>query len=294
MPAQILHLLNLAQRGFCIHNKPMNSRLRFMVMALCIVLSLPSVLSAENLTVNYLEGTLESRIGSSWMARYIGDTISDTAILRLSGGGFAELDMNGTTITLIRDGEYQIAVLVEQSLSQGDIRDFLDAIPSLLKGRRKEGAVAGTRADEVPGKDWFMTDAQARDAADGLTFQDSGYLQDGIFLMDEGDLKGAAYKFYEGQNQEFSDEARRECTFRLGLCSQLAGELRYAREKLLSIEAEANPGDTYYDEYVVTVAVLRIESMEYIEAEELLNRYLATGPAGEHADAALYLLGLLD
>jgi hypothetical protein len=251
-------------------------------------------LFAGSLSVEYLEGRLESRSGSVWTDRFIGDSIPESAGLRLSKGGYAELGYEGSTVSLVQDGIYSAAELVENAGREMSFRDILGAkLEFLIKGRPRENTVLATRA-EKPGESeqlWFYSDTDA--ASENLMFVDEGdYLQDGLDMMDLGDLKAAAGFFYEGSLYDFG-EVRRECAFRLGVVSQMAGELRYSREILTSEPNKAEPDDSHYGEYVLTVSALYIESREYPEAEVLLKDFLAGGAGGEEADAAAYLLGLI-
>ena len=257
-----------------------------------LLVLLAGISGAQELTVDYLEGSLISRVDGNSVKAAVGDVVSPEAELELSRGGFVELGYRGATVALVEGGSYTAAVLMEAAEDRGDFRDFLSGLSFLRKGRRPATAVAGTRASGHPGRLWFMTDAQAAEADSQMMFIDTDYLRNGLELMDVGDYPGAAWEFFQGMDREYDEETRRECAFRLGLASQMAGEIQYARDVLLSPSTVPDPHFGYYGEYVLTASALHIEAREYEDARELLEAYLAAGPAGGMADAALYLLEL--
>ena len=80
------------------------------VLSLIFILSF--TLSADDNSLDYLEGYLEFQSGSGWEELYIGDAIASDALLRLSDNGYAEILIGDAVVTLIKDGSYRMADLI--------------------------------------------------------------------------------------------------------------------------------------------------------------------------------------
>jgi len=235
-------------------------------------------ISAQNLNVDYLDGTLEYRDGrDTWLELDIGDAIPENRTIRLSGRGFAELSAGSRKITLTRDGVYETADLLGEEPEKAGFRQVLGSKFSSLFKRsdNTQNTAAAVRGAEAEGDDFISWEDDSAD-----------YLKDGIDLFNEGDYAAAKDLFEEGSLWE-TGAVQRECTFRMGLSEQALGDLRNGRDTLTSVTPE--PDDPFLDEYTVAVAALYLESMEYRKADEVLNRYLTGNPSGEAAQAAWLL-----
>ena len=236
-------------------------------------------LSGADLSVEYLEGVLEYREGrDTWIGVDIGETIPEGRTVRLSGRGYAELSDSNQIITLTQDGLYNTANLVSKELEKTNFRDVLGSKFSALLNR--PGTSAGTTMAAVRG-------AEA-EGDDFITWEDetTDYLSDGIALFDDGDIVGARNLFEEGTIWE-TGAVQRECTYRLGLCRQLLGDPRGARQTLSGVSPEAD--DRFFGEYTVTMGTLYIESREFDKADTVLSSYLEMNPQGDAAQAAWVL-----
>ena len=240
-------------------------------------LTLP--LSGIDLDVDYLEGSLEFKEGrDTWVSVEIGDTVPDNRTIRLSGRGYAELSAGARTVTLTRDGVYETRDMLGAEPEKANFRQVIGSkFSSLLNrsGASDDMAVAAVRGAEAEGDDFISWEDESTD-----------YLMDGLALFDEGDILGSRELFEEGAIWE-SGAVQRECTFRLGICQQMLGELRSARETLASIRPE--PDDSFLGEYTVVMGTLYLESMDYSEADAVLSTYLKIEPMGDAAQAAWLL-----
>jgi hypothetical protein len=73
-------------------------------------------LSAENLVLDYVDGTVEAKASdNSWKVLDVGATVATDAVLRLSDNGVAELSSASAKLHLSKDGTYQIAKLLVQA-----------------------------------------------------------------------------------------------------------------------------------------------------------------------------------
>jgi len=250
------------------------------MFAFLAVLSSVSILpvSALNLDVDYLDGTLEYREGrDTWLKLDIGDSIPENRTIRLSGRGYAELSAGGRKITLTQDGLYEVADLIGDEPEKTGFRQVLGSKFSSLFKRsdNAQNTAAAVRGAEAESDDFIAWEDESSD-----------YLQDGIDLFNEGDIAEAKDLFDEGSLWE-TGAVQRECTFRLGLCEQALGNPRAARRILISVNPE--PDDPFLGEYTVAVAALYLESMEYGKADDVLDMYLGSSPSGDAAQAAWLL-----
>ena len=80
------------------------------VILLFLITAIPLI--AEDLLVEYVDGILEIKEGSGWIELYIGDTIPEDSLIRLSDNGFAELSTRTVTVTLNQAGTYETRSLL--------------------------------------------------------------------------------------------------------------------------------------------------------------------------------------
>ncbi len=73
-------------------------------------------LSAENLVLEYADGTVEAKASdNSWKLLDVGASVASDAVLRLSDNGVAELTSTSAKLHLSKDGTYQVAKLLVQA-----------------------------------------------------------------------------------------------------------------------------------------------------------------------------------
>ncbi len=257
----------------------MNSRF-FSIITGFVVFVIFAVLplAAISLDIDYLDGTLEYRDGrNTWLELGIGDSVPENRTIRLSGRGFAELSAGDKKITLTQDGLYESADLIGTEPEKAGFRKVLGSKFSSLFNRSENGqnTAAVVRGAEAESDDFISWEDDSAD-----------YLADGMGLFDEGDYAGAKDLFEEGSLWE-TGAVQRECTFRLGLSEQVLGDPRTARKTLTSISPESD--DPFLGEYMITMATLYIESMDYQNANDVLSMFLDTSPSGDAAQAAWLL-----
>ncbi len=252
-------------------------------MVLFLLLIPRSLISAGQFSVEYLEGTLECNTGGKWSEMELGDMIPDSSTIRLSQNGYVELAWNGNTLTLLRDGIYEINRLADQVTDSRQFRSILSKkISSLLKGEQMDSfAAGGVRGDDIEKPSPENT---------VMYFEGTDYLDEGLRLYEEGKIESALALFERGTLSEVG-AVRRECRFRYGVCAQRLGRLRESR--LILTAMESDPTDGFFEEYAVVVSVLYIESMEYEKAGDLLDECLRVYPEGKFREDVLYLRDLM-
>ena len=249
-------------------------------LLLFILISTAALLSAEDFSIDYLQGKLEYQNHSgNWIQLETGDTVKDTYTLKLSEDGFAELSGSNGKITLTEDGSYSMREIADRSSQSGNSikKALASKFSFLFKKRQSSGnTVAAVRADKADNTDDFIT--WEDDSTD--------YLASGNELFRQGNYIKAKEAYEEGTLWE-TGGIKRECVFRKGLCEQIAGNPETARKTLESVNPEKT--DSFLGEYSLVMAALYSESMEYEKADSVLTNYLSTNPSGYSAQTAWFL-----
>ena len=120
------------------------------IAAILLILISAIPLVAEDLLVEYVEGTLELREGSStWVELFIGDMIPENSLIRLSDNGFVELSTQNITVTVSDPGTYDTRSLLRsgQKIASWDIGSVVNSKLSKLvtPGQQGETAIMGVR-----------------------------------------------------------------------------------------------------------------------------------------------------
>ncbi|MEW5817528.1 MAG: tetratricopeptide repeat protein [Spirochaetota bacterium] len=251
--------------------------------------SLTPALYAENLTVNYLEGILKVQSPSGWREIFIGDTVSDSAMVRLEGLGsdpIAELDGKGGTpkITLSSAGTYQLKELLAASgnLASTGIGSLImgKMQPMLLKSKvQEQGVVGGVRGDVV---------------TEQVSFYDTEELvKTGKELFEKGNYYEALKALDEAASFAMEEE-QPEIRFYQGLIHTVQGNNGKALDALADVKQD--PEDEFYAALVLLKAQLLVESFAYQKAitwlEEFENRSVNSGKYREALQSAYLLSGL--
>jgi len=249
-------------------------------MVVGIVACAAAPLSAIDIEVDFLEGKLEYRERQNeWRQLGIGDIVPADCLIRLSNRGFAEFSAGPKKVTLIRAGVYSSSELIGDSLGEDSFRQIIGSkFSALITG--KLGSSHNTAA---------AVRGAAFDSDNFITWEDesANYLEDGLELMEIGDLIGAREAFKKGSLWE-SGTIQRECIFRHGIVEQMIGNPRAARGILTSFKPAED--DHFLGEYSIVMAAMYIESMEYEQANEILSAYLLTNPNDGDASQAAWLL----
>ena len=242
--------------------------------------------SAETFTVEYLDGIVDADEGDSWFEVYIGDELSENAIVKLSAGAFVEIAGGNTMLKFSKPGTYKLQDFVGAAQSVGKAN-----LGSLVAGRlqkmtqksdlRTQTAVGGVRASEaVKAEDttWVAFDS-VRELID-----------EGIGKLYEGDFNEAYWLFVEANDAAEADEES-ESLYYVGYSALLKGDDQEALEVLggTSVESSAY----YYQDYVLSLGTLYIQTLSFQDALDLLSPYLAlSGQDMESMQTAYLLQGL--
>ena len=244
---------------------------------LILIAAIP--LFAEDLLIEYVEGTLEIKERAIWAELYIGDMIPENSLIRLSGNGFAELSTRAFTITLSDDGTYNTQSLLRsgQKIASWDIGSVVNSklLKLITPGEQGQTAVMGVRgaaADE-----------------DQLTWVEEGgeYLEKGKQLLVDGLFDEAIPVFKEGADWALTAEERYEYLFYAAYAHSLKGDNAVALIMLEDMQLGSEA--VFFTDYVLLKGKLLIENLAFADALDLFSEYLKHPDMGETTQVVYFL-----
>ena len=217
------------------------------VLSLIIFCVTPLV--SEELTIEYLDGFLDIKDGEDWIELYIGDIVTDEDTVRLDVDSVAELVKGSEKLTLVREGIYLIADLLNRSGQQRSVglaSVIGKKISTIVSGEggQTQSAVMGVRgAEQKDEVQWMSSDTEE-------------LIESGKTHLEEGNLDDAIAAFEEAF--DFADESEEsEVLFYLGYAYANIGELPNAIDYLDFVEPD--PETDFYPDLILLKGQLLTE-----------------------------------
>ncbi|MCP4162956.1 MAG: hypothetical protein GY760_23080 [Deltaproteobacteria bacterium] len=233
-------------------------------------------ISARELQIDYLDGYLEVKNGSNWDSIDIGDVVSDSATLRLSDDGYAELTSGRTKISLIKDGIYETGNLLSHTTTASIWDLKRESLTKLFNNDERDNqnlSVMGVRGDPQDEEEISWVDDDMEFLEEGKSLYLQGEFHDALEILEEGIE-------WEGSNYE-------EILFYKVLCEYETGNYKQMRNSLFDMDPD--PVNNFFGDYVVFKGNILIESQNYKEAEELFDRYISDSEIMDN-EQLVYLL----
>jgi len=233
-------------------------------------------INARDLSVDYLDGYLEIQDGNNWNPIDIGDVVSENDIIRLSERGYAELIFQDIKITLDNDGVYEVVTLLNQVVKADKWGIKGSSFAKLFRDDKVnsgQAAVMGVRGDPQDEEEITWVDDDIEFLEEGKTLYYDGEFDKALSILNEG-------AEWFGSNYE-------EILFYRALCEYESGMFKNMRDTLFEMDPE--PETEFFGDYVLLKGNLFIESQDYIQAEELFDRYLNESEYND-AEQMVYLL----
>lgn len=186
-----------------------------------------SIVSAQDLTVSYVEGKAELQSGSVWQELNIGDPVPAGATVRLSDASYLVIAGGPARLALSQGGTYSLDRLLANSreLSSIGVGRALSSRLSVLFGAPSaQSTTMGVRAEKADtnsGISWITSDAQV--------YVDSGksYIKSGDYPKAIDELKQAADSATAGELPVVR--------YYLGYAYSLAGNTREALKQVVDL-----------------------------------------------------------
>lgn len=126
-----------------------SSRIAFLY---CLVIAVGTVSAQTNYSVEYINGTVDCRVGQDWKSLSPGDSVSADSSIRLSRGAIVELKASGKRISIVKEGVYAVASLSasnREPLKAQLLEIVSQKMRYLFKGSGGTESVFGVRAAQV-------------------------------------------------------------------------------------------------------------------------------------------------
>ncbi len=249
-----------------------------------VMFAITATLSALDLSVDYVEGYVDIKDGSEWVALFIGDTISSESIIRLDEDSLAEISGPGVRLTLTKDGVYEVSKLVGARNEQSRIglaSIIGKKVSSVFEEKEDKGqtAVMGVRGAKSENElDWMMGDT-------------AELLESGKGQLKNNELEEARATFEEAFDFAEIDEEN-EVLFYLGYTSYLMGSAREALGYFNDM-FDISPKAEFFPNLLLLKAQLLAETFAFEEALEWLDSNMdAVELAPDNRQTAYLIEGL--
>lgn len=256
-----------------------------MYVAILVALVVVMGVAAQDVLVEYVEGTVELQGARGWSELFIGDSVPGSGTVRIGADGMVELRGTERTVLLARAGTYDLSTILSaaQSGSNTGVGSLMTSrIRRLVRDEEpRDTTVAGVRASEAVERD-------AVTWAGGESTYD--LIEEGIEDLDDGEFEDAYLVFYDAWEFAGTEELPM-VEFYLGYSAYLIGNMGEALDFLES--SDPDPDSDYYADHVLTLAQVLVEGFAFDDALDLLNGFINNGnPESADLQVAYLLEGL--
>ena len=246
------------------------------------LLALPGAMWAQDLDVDFIDGTVEVRDGDDWEEIFIGDTVDRRSVIRVGDGAIVELSGAEIRLTVSNAGTYTLSDLLAGSSpgSSKSLQGFLQNSLSVVMDKSTASASAaqmGARADKATEKKFEWID------------EDDEILEEGRALIEDR-LYDKAVEFFEEEMEYAEDYVAGHYLFYLGYAHAMLGKRGLALKELGSIDPD--PSEEYFGEWSLTFGQLLYESLAFEDSLKVFKAYLEQSPEGKNAQEAYAFTGL--
>jgi len=222
--------------------------------------------AAQDLTVTYLDGTLEVRTAKGWRTLDVGSTIKADSRVRVGDSGSVELRRGSQHISIIQDGEYAIAELLSSSGkagSKGVGVTLASKLHSVASGTgRNANAVGGVRGaaqgDNSQDLTWMGTDDEDTSAKAQA-------------LLDKQRYREAETELARALTNAQDDQKKQDLEYLLASAYYGDGESARAYHTLLSVKN--NIASTYYPDSVILKAQILLDNGAFADSLKILKDF---------------------
>lgn len=236
---------------------------------------------AQELTVDYLDGSVKVQTSAGWQDLDIGSAVAPDAQIRISNNGVLELSRGAERFSLLKDGQYSIAAVLRsagKASRSGAGMTLVNELRTLVQpGGASAGTVAGVRGaaqgNSSDGMVWMG-------GVDDTTVQVNALLDQKRYSEAEAQIKSAlADTVDEGQKQDLN--------YLLAVAYYGEGDGARAYRTLLTLGSE--PSSTHFSDSIILKAEILLDSGSYQDGLNVLKDFLAAKPRTGYAQLA-YLL----
>jgi hypothetical protein len=267
-------------------------RLCLVLCGFCALIALSGArLSAQTVTVDYLEGRASQKTTADWAELSVGDTIPVDGSVKLEKHSLVQFKAGATAITLSRPGTYAIRRLLDTRASlraAGAPQALAVAFSRIVRGSPERlDEAGGIRAEKMPVPEGLGIGVEAPTPT-GMV--DLPYLELGKRQIASGEYKEAIVSLLEAVH-EIGPGDTREARFYLATAYSLSGDALRALGALSGFA----PGGTedWAPDFILLRAKLLEDTFAFTEATDLLLKQGGSFAADERrAPMYFFLLAL--
>ncbi len=250
------------------------------IIIVVFLLSLTAVIFCETIAVDYIDGKVEVLSNSKWTKIVSGDSLDTNSSIRLADGSLMEFEYNGSRISIVEGGTYNIKNLIS-SAKEVKSWGLLDIVgkkieKTLSTDAASSSAALGVRGDEtgLENIDWVLDESDA----DKVELARA-------YIVDE--KYGDAISVLESYSDTAQADEMKQIRYYLAYARAMQGETAAA---LMDINKSGMAKeDPLYPDYVLLKGKLLLEGLSYKKALSLFDEYLVDAPQGPSAQTVLIL-----
>lgn len=239
-------------------------------------------ISAEEFTLDYLEGEMEINQDGSWVEAMIGDTISGNTQLKLDEESIAEFSSDNSRLTISNSGVYSLEDILNKKkrVSSLGFGTVVQNTYRYVAGKQKSTSsavmgVRGAKADNSNDIAWM--DEEDEQLSQGKDLIKEKKFKDAVSVLNEG-FKNA------------DPDTEQEYLYYLGYSYAMLGENAKALKYFSGVKADGT--EDYFGDYVLVKGQLLMDSLSYEKALVLFNRYISAYPDGANTQVSYFMAGI--
>lgn len=230
------------------------------LLAFLVFFGILGTLSAENLTLDYLDGTVELRMkGDAWQALDVGAVLAPDSVIRIKDNGVAELSAGKVKIHLGKDGTFQLSnsLALSQKKPDSNLLGLTNKQVGMLLGTGVHNGVnvanmgaRGAAKTNDEGMSWASDDASATEVDPAIAVQAKMEALDWAGALDSANQALAA-------NPADFQSLLFDKAVILSQLGRAAGSLKALKQ------ADFQPGEAHFFEAALLIGSQGLETEDY-------------------------------
>jgi tetratricopeptide (TPR) repeat protein len=253
---------------------------RKLLFGLLFALAVTAGVSAQAFVVSYLDGLAELQGAKGWQSLSIGDQVPATGTVRVSQNGSLELQRGQTTLSIVKDGTYDVASLTaaaQKGATATAGSGLTKKLQTLVTAKSGQAAVGGVRGAEQGSSNASVTWVDETDETRSKVQA----------LLDQKQYAEAIKVLNAAVQDSSSDMDASELNYLIGMAYYGAGQAARAYRSLAKVTPE--PDAPWYARFVILQSQVLVDTLNYKDALAVLTPFINAYPSGEATQMAWLL-----
>ena len=251
------------------------NRIRLLLVAVFAAATIAGV-SAQALSVSYLDGSVDLKTAKGWKALAIGDNVAIDASVRLSQNASLELQRGKVRITLLKDGTYEMAAVTKAS-DKSAAGSSGNAIAQKLQSLTTLKPKSATSVGGVRGADQGTVSVTWADESDETRTRVQA-------LLDQKKYPDAVKALNQAIGDSTVDADKNEFTYLKAVAYYGEGQAAQSYRTLIRVSPQ--PEDSWYARYIILKGQILVDAQSFSDALALLAPFIEQFPRGEATQVA--------